>query len=122
MTENEEKKEPIFIAHKQLNRFVVSEDEDDILSKPIDQSSAGKHFTKPLMIALVAMSVCSVGFLLVFAALRLRASRNKRRPIANEENPQMEWDDSGLNIIENPLENIQVKYKAKQVFFQIKNQ
>jgi len=115
VTENQEKKEPVFIAHKQLNRFVVSEEEDDILSKRIDQSSSGKQFTKPLMIALVAMSVCSVAFLLVFAALRLYASRNKRRPLANEENPQMEWDDSGLNIIENPLENIQVKKCKKKV-------
>ncbi len=113
ISENEEKKEPIFIAHKQLNRFVVSEDEDDILSKRIDQSSTGRQFTKPFMIALVAMSVCSVGFLLIFAALKLRASRNRRRPGTNEENPQMEWDDSGLNIIENPLENVQVDYSRE---------
>jgi hypothetical protein len=37
-------------------------------------------------------------------------SRGRRRPAlqTNEENPQMEWDDSGLNIIENPLETLDV--------------
>jgi hypothetical protein len=33
----------------------------------------------------------------------------KRKPIGSEENPEnLEWDDSGLNIIENPLDALEV--------------
>lgn len=56
------------------------------------------------------MAACGIGFLLVFAAIKLHTSRMmyKRKAIINEENPQMEWDDSGLNITENPLDNLEV--------------
>lgn len=46
-----------------------------------------------------------MGFLIVFTIVRMK---NRRRGGANEENPQMEWDDSGLNITENPLEELEV--------------
>ena len=70
------------------------------------------------MIALIVMCACGMGFLLVFGAIRLHslgvfggnnsADLNKKKNLINEENPQMEWDDSGLNIIENPLETFEV--------------
>lgn len=66
----------------------------------------------PLMIVLIVMVACVVGLVLVFAAIKIHTSRilfgNKRKSIINEENPQMEWDDSGLNITENPLETLEV--------------
>lgn len=42
-------------------------------------------------------------------------SRGRRRTAlqTNEENPQMEWDDSGLNITENPLESADVSIERK---------
>jgi hypothetical protein len=55
--------------------------------------------------------VCSglLGFILVFTAIRMKYSRDKRcGGRLNEENPQMEWDDSGLNIISNPLDELEV--------------
>jgi hypothetical protein len=50
------------------------------------------------------MSVGALGFLIVFTVFKLRMTRHRRRGVPNEENPQMEWDDSGLNIIENPMD------------------
>ena len=57
------------------------------------------------------MCSCAVGFLLVFGAVKVYLNKNmgKRKGFPNEENPQMEWDDSGLNITENPLENLEVR-------------
>ena len=64
------------------------------------------------MIALIVMASCGVGFMLVFGAIRIYTSNifsvNKKKPIGCEENPQMEWDDSGLNITENPLDALEV--------------
>jgi hypothetical protein len=54
-----------------------------------------------------------MGFLLLFGAVRLRSVGyfgGKKKNLINEENPQMEWDDSGLNITENPLDNFDVKF------------
>ncbi len=68
------------------------------------------------MIGLIAMCVCGMGFFLIFGAVRLYTNgffNNKRKMLPNEENPQMdgmEWDDSGLNITENPLEKIGVRF------------
>jgi hypothetical protein len=64
-----------------------------------------------LIVAVVVMSVCAVGFLGIFALVKIHASRSlfsKRKLLPNEENPQMEWDDSGLNITENPLDTLEV--------------
>lgn len=57
------------------------------------------------------MCSCAMGFLLIFGAMRLRSAGffgNRKKNLINEENPQMEWDDSGLNITENPLDNFDV--------------
>ena len=62
------------------------------------------------------MCAFGMGFLLVFGAIRLHSiwvfgssNANKKKNLINEENPQqLEWDDSGLNIIENPLETFEV--------------
>ena len=65
------------------------------------------------MIALIVMCSCAMGFLLLFGAVRLRSVGyfgGKKKNLINEENPQMEWDDSGLNITENPLDNFDVKF------------
>lgn len=66
------------------------------------------------MILLIAMCVCGLGFFLIFGAIRINRtfSERKRKALPNEENPNMdgmEWDDSGLNITENPLEKLQAK-------------
>ena len=62
--------------------------------------------------------VCSglLSFILVFTALRM--SRSRRRAGSNqtnEENPQLEWDDSGLNITENPMEELDVFFLNKLI-------
>jgi ABC-type transport system involved in multi-copper enzyme maturation permease subunit len=71
------------------------------------------EFLGPLFVAIIVMAACSVGFILVFAAIKIHTSRilynNKRKSMINEENPQMEWDDSGLNITENPLDTLEVR-------------
>ena len=57
------------------------------------------------------MCSCGIGFLIVFGAIKLHNGGYfgpKRKALPNEENPQMEWDDSGLNITENPLEALEV--------------
>jgi hypothetical protein len=49
--------------------------------------------------------------MLVFGAVKLYTGgflSRKKKQLPNEENPQMEWDDSGLNITENPLESLEV--------------
>lgn len=62
--------------------------------------------------ALIVLVACAFGFVLVFAAIKIHTSKilfnHKRKSMANEENLQMEWDDSGLNITENPLETLEV--------------
>lgn len=64
-----------------------------------------------MVVALLVMASCAIGFLLVFGAIKMYTSKafgQKRKALPNEENPQMEWDDSGLNITENPLETFEV--------------
>jgi hypothetical protein len=63
-------------------------------------------FEGTLVAALAVVSAGSLAFLFAYVALKFR--RNGRRILASEENPQMEWDDSGLNIIENPIEIVEV--------------
>ena len=64
------------------------------------------------MIAVIVLASCVVGFILVFGVIKLHTSRffqgGRRKVLINEENPQMEWDDSGLNITENPLDNLKM--------------
>ena len=76
------------------------------------------------MVALIAMCVCGMGFFVVFGAIRLYTNsflNRRRKPLPNEENPQMdgmEWDDSGLNITENPLDKLEVNFyvtREKQI-------
>lgn len=59
---------------------------------------------------LILVSVGSAGLIVILVAYRIKSttSSNRKNSIINEENPQMEWDDSGLNITENPLESINV--------------
>jgi hypothetical protein len=103
-----------FIAHKQAQKLVVSDDDGDILQRRIEdftfKNGNKKTASSPATIAILVMCSCAVGFLLVFGAVKVYLNRNmgKRKGFPNEENPQMEWDDSGLNITENPLENLEV--------------
>ena len=60
-------------------------------------------------------------------AIRLTSvfsGNNRKLLVANDENNHgnggmgmdgMEWDDSGLNITENPLEKIEVNFLKKQI-------
>ena len=65
-----------------------------------------------MLVGLIVLVACAFGFILVFAAIKIHTSkilfRHKRKSLVNEENPQMEWDDSGLNITENPLDTLEV--------------
>lgn len=108
-----------FVAHKQAQRLVVSENDDSIfLDKmhiPHSYKLKSTAHTSPMLVLLVAMCVCGMGFFLVFGAIRINSSffGNKRSKVPNEENPNMEcgmeWDDSGLNITENPLDKLESK-------------
>lgn len=76
-----------------------------------------------MVVALLVMASCAIGFLLVFGAIKLYTSKiigQKRKALPNEENPQMEWDDSGLNITENPLETLEVEIQLFLLRFKIK--
>jgi hypothetical protein len=70
------------------------------------------------------MCSCAVGFMLVFGAIKIYLSKShnggKRKGFPNEENPQMEWDDSGLNITENPLETLEVTKLINKINMRIK--
>ena len=59
------------------------------------------------------MCACAFSFIAFFGVVKMHSAGmfggGKRRTLVNEENPdQMEWDDTALNIIENPLETLQV--------------
>jgi hypothetical protein len=58
---------------------------------------------------MIVAAVGLIAFSVAYAVIKLKTSHEGRRNLTNEENPQMEWDDSGLNIIENPLEVIAVR-------------
>ena len=64
------------------------------------------------------MSVCSLSFLLIVSLYRMYSSgylsEKRRKFFQSEENPQMEWDDSGLNITENPLDSLAVSWTIIQ--------
>lgn len=99
------------VAHKQLQSFVVSENDDDVIRKKSDLTSKNVP-TSPIVFAILVVASCSIGFVLVFGAIKMYTSRKGgRKQVPNEENPQMEWDDSGLNITENPLDTLEVKLK-----------
>lgn len=98
------------VAHKQLQSFVVSENDDDIIRKKNDLIFNNSP-TSPIVFAILIVASCSIGFVLVFGAIKIYTSRRGgRKQVPNEENPQMEWDDSGLNITENPLDTLEVKF------------
>jgi hypothetical protein len=105
-----------FIAHKQAQKLVVSDSDDDITTSRLDDGSPSSSLSSksmsPSMIAVIVLASCVVGFILVFGVIKLHTSRffqgGRRKVLINEENPQMEWDDSGLNITENPLDNLKV--------------
>ncbi|CAF0843509.1 unnamed protein product [Brachionus calyciflorus] len=106
------------VAHKQLQSFVVSENDDDIIEKKSQASALIKNApASPMVFALLVMASCAIGFLLVFGAIKMYTSRvlSKRKPLPNEENPPLEWDDSGLNITENPLETLEINKETGQV-------
>ena len=109
------------VAHKQLQSFVVSENDDDIIRKKnilIPKSSR----ISPFVFAVLIVASCSIGFVLVFGAIKLYTSRKGgRKQVPNEENPQMEWDDSGLNITENPLDTLEVKFLNINISLFIRN-
>lgn len=98
-----------YTALKQVNRYVVN-DEDDVVQLKSKEFSGSAGSTadasSPLKVAMVVMASCGIGFLLVFSVVRLFNRRSSgRKPLPNEENPpQMEWDDSGLTITENPFD------------------
>lgn len=95
-----------FIAHKQKSQLVTLD--DDVIETKDYKKNNSNELSTPLMIALIVMCSCAMGFLLLFGAVRLRSVGyfgGKKKNLINEENPQMEWDDSGLNITENPLDN-----------------
>jgi hypothetical protein len=76
-----------------------------------DFGTTSKKATSPVVVAVAVMCSCAVGFILVFGAIKMHNARvfnSRRKNLPNEENPQMEWDDSGLNITENPLETLEV--------------
>lgn len=106
-----------FLAHKQAQKLVISGTENDILMNTMNiphMYTINNSKKSPLMILLIAMCVCGLGFFLIFGAIRINRtfSERKRKALPNEENPNMdgmEWDDSGLNITENPLEKLQAK-------------
>merc|ERR1712127_1085974 len=82
-----------FIAHKQAQRLVVSEEEGriflDKMHIPHSYKLKSTSHTSPMLVLLVAMCVCGMGFFLVFGAIRINSKffGHKRRPLPNEENP-----------------------------------
>lgn len=101
-----------YTALKQVNRYVVN-DEDDVVQLKSKEFTGNAGSTadasSPLKVAMVVMASCGIGFMLVFSMVRLFNRRSSgKKPLPNEENPpQMEWDDSGLTITENPFESME---------------
>jgi hypothetical protein len=106
-----------YVARKQLNQFFAPDADDDVLKQrsPVSSRSSAASSMTPAVIGLIAMVVCAFGFIVLFVTVRLNkagffGNNGRRRQVPNEENPeQMEWDDSSLNITENPLDTFSVR-------------
>jgi len=65
---------------------------------------------------LVAICIFGTGFFVVLGAMRLSTAMSGKRMAAGEDSPNMDemmWDDSGLNITENPLDKLEVSSGLK---------
>ncbi|XP_052239377.1 calsyntenin-1-like [Dreissena polymorpha] len=71
------------------------------------QGAAGTNFG---MVAIIVVCVGFLLFMIVLGVLRIRAAHHRRRP-ANESGQEMEWDNSELNIIVNPIDQELFEYE-----------
>ena len=55
------------------------------------------------MVAIIVVCVGFLLFMIVLGVLRIRAAHNRRVP-SMDERPEMEWDNSELNITVNPID------------------
>ncbi len=65
---------------------------------------------------LVAICIFGTGFFVILGAMRLSTAMSSKRMAAGEDSPNMDemmWDDSGLNITENPLDKLEVSSGLK---------
>lgn len=67
------------------------------------------------VVAVVVVCVVLLVAVIVVAVMRIRTVQrrgNKRTNVAIEDGPEMEWDNSTLNITVNPLESVSTYYEV----------
>lgn len=57
------------------------------------------------IIVIIVICVGFLMFMIVLGVIRIRAAHNRNNVVKVEENPEMEWDNSALNIIVNPMDD-----------------
>jgi len=56
------------------------------------------------MVAIIVVCVGFLLFMIVLGVFRIRAAHHRRPRSGNLDNGEMEWDNSGLNITVNPID------------------
>lgn len=82
-----------------------------VMSPQFEQHFAASAGTNLGMVAIIVVCVGFLLFMIVLGVLRIRAAHNRQRVPQMDERPEMEWDNSELNITVNPIDQELFEYE-----------
>ncbi|XP_052820874.1 calsyntenin-1-like [Mya arenaria] len=85
--------------------------QQSIVEPKFQNHLAGAAGTNFGMVAIIVVCVGFLLFMIVLGVLRIRAAHHHRRVPTNDNGQEMEWDNSELNIIVNPIDQELFEYE-----------